>query len=313
MSWIKKGLIYKVEKKSNWAYSHTHKPSTIFISRNILRIYFGVRDMQNITRTTFIDVQPDKPEKILYIHDKPVIDIGELGSFDDSGVNVSCLAREGSIIYMYYIAWNPSLTVPTRNSIGLAISEDNGLTFNKIFNAPVVDRNRYDPFYIGACDVIKVNNIWKMYYTSGKRWKIIKSKPEIWYYIRYAESINGIDWKIFNLDCIKPKNEFECIARPSVIFENGKYKMWFCYRDMLNFRIDKSKSYRIGYAESKDGKSWERIDKKVDIDVASIGWDSEMIAYPEVYKFKNKYYMIYNGNKFGQTGFGYAILENEFK
>ena len=35
-----------------------------------------------------------------------------------------------------------------------------------------------------------------------------------------------------------------------------------------------------------------------------------MICYPNVIKVKDKLYMFYNGNGFGQSGFGYAELEN---
>ena len=31
-----------------------------------------------------------------------------------------------------------------------------------------------------------------------------------------------------------------------------------------------------------------------------------MVCYPEVVKYKDLYYMFYNGNKFGNTGIGYA-------
>lgn len=31
-----------------------------------------------------------------------------------------------------------------------------------------------------------------------------------------------------------------------------------------------------------------------------------MLEYASVIKFKNKYIMLYNGNQFGKTGFGFA-------
>ena len=47
----------------------------------------------------------------------------------------------------------------------------------------------------------------------------------------------------------------------------------------------------------------------MDLTTSVDGWDSEMLEYASVKKYKNKYYMIYNGNGFGKTGFGYAIEE----
>ena len=65
----------------------------------------------------------------------------------------------------------------------------------------------------------------------------------------------------------------------------------------------------IGYARSSDLKTWEREDEQAGIDVSEDGWDSNMIAYPYVVKTRNGVYLFYNGNGFGASGFGYAILE----
>ncbi len=38
--------------------------------------------------------------------------------------------------------------------------------------------------------------------------------------------------------------------------------------------------------------------------------DSEAISYPYIFIFKERKIMLYNGNGFGKTGFGYAVLES---
>jgi hypothetical protein len=45
------------------------------------------------------------------------------------------------------------------------------------------------------------------------------------------------------------------------------------------------------------------------LELSNEGWDSEMIAYPYIINIKGKSVMFYNGNSFGKTGFGYAVLE----
>jgi hypothetical protein len=77
--------------------------------------------------------------------------------------------------------------------------------------------------------------------------------------------------------------------------------MWYSYR---------GDAYKIGYAESCDGKKWERLDAQVGITTSASGWDSEMIEYPFVFDHKGHRYMLYNGNDYGRTGFGLAILEH---
>jgi hypothetical protein len=82
--------------------------------------------------------------------------------------------------------------------------------------------------------------------------------------------------------------------------------MWYSYRAQKN--ID---TYRIGYAESNDGISWVRKDEEIGIDVSNEGWDSEMICYPYIFDHNGKRYMLYNGNGYGKTGFGLAVLEED--
>ena len=317
MKWIKMngdGWIYAPSGKHGFDASHCHKPTPVIIDDETVRVFFGVRDNNSKTRTTFIDLDINDLTHVKYIHDKPVLDLGTIGAFDDSGANVSSIVKVGNFLYMYFIGWNPSTTVHTRNSIGLAVSMDNGLTFNRMYTGAVLDRTKDEPFYTGAVDVIKQGDIWKMWYTSGSAWEIINGKPEIHYHIKYATSLDGIDWRRDNISCIPPQNSIEATARPSVIYDIASpipYKMWYSRRDIVDFRSDKKHQYRAGYAESLNGINWIRKDDEVGIDISETGWDSEAIAYPYVIKLKNNFYMFYNGNSFGKTGFGIAELQGE--
>jgi hypothetical protein len=93
-----------------------------------------------------------------------------------------------------------------------------------------------------------------------------------------------------------------------VIKSGDLYQMWYCYRHSEDYR-DGSGSYRIGYAESRDGMAFERHEDRVGLSVSADGWDSTMICYPYVLRIDGRTLMFYNGNGFGQTGFGYAQLE----
>ena len=53
------------------------------------------------------------------------------------------------------------------------------------------------------------------------------------------------------------------------------------------------------------------MDDLVGIDRAEDGWDSVMIEYPFVYEHRGRKYMLYNGNGFGETGIGYAVLTED--
>ena len=83
--------------------------------------------------------------------------------------------------------------------------------------------------------------------------------------------------------------------------ENEIYKMWYAFR---------GDAYQMGYAESEDGTNWKRKDEIVGISISSSGWDSEMIEYPYILNHENNLYMFYNGNGYGESGIGLAVLEN---
>ncbi|HRP74299.1 MAG TPA: hypothetical protein PK725_00255 [Rhodocyclaceae bacterium] len=306
MKWTKLGLVYRVKGRHGFDLTHCHKPTPLLVDPSTLRVYFGTRDEFNRTRTTFIDVNPENPLEIKYIHDRPVIDLGKLGAFDDSGANVCSVVRDGKSILMYYIGANTSTTVHMRNAVGIAVSDDRGFTFRRLYDGAILDRTKNEPYYTGAAEVLHENGLWKCYYTSGNEWRIVDGKPEIDYQIKYATSSNGIDWRRDNLQVIEPIDEFEVCARPSVWCHNGIYHMYFSRRSITGFRQNPSNGYRAGYARSEDGIVWQRLDEEAGIFPSSDGWDSEGIAYPYHFDLPERELLFYNGNQFGRSGFGVA-------
>ena len=303
MKWIKKGLIFEPKGNFDWMVTHASLPIANKIKDDLYRIYFATRDKDNRSYTAYIEMDIKNPKEILYIPENPVLKPGKLGTFDDSGAISSWIVNYNKKKYLYYAGWNIGVTVPFHNSVGLAISQDGGKTFNKYSEGPILDRNIIEPYFVGSSCVIIENEIWKMWYLSCVKWEIENGRSKHYYHIKYAESKDGITWNRKGIVCIdfKSKDEY-AISRPCVIKEEGIYKMWYSYRGGTD-------TYRIGYAESADGIKWERKDEEAGIDISESGWDSEMIEYPFVLEHKGKKYMLYNGNSYGKTGFGYAILK----
>ena len=313
MRWAKKGVIFRPERHSEWMARHACVPIADKVDEDVIRIYFGPRDTQGRTTTTFIEVEADNPGHVLRVHDRPVLGLGALGAFDDSGAMPSCIVNHEGRKYLYYIGWNRGVTVPYRNSIGLAVSDDGGLIFERVFQGPVVDRTKDEPFFCASPFVLydEAEQKWKLWYASSTGWTVVHGKPEPLYQIKYAESADGRTWVRNNVACLEYSFEGEANARPCVRKENGRYRMWYCFRGSVDYRTDKRQSYRLGYAESFDGVQWERRDNDVGIKRSEDGWDSVMMEYPYVYEHRGRKYLLYNGNGFGETGFGYAILEED--
>lgn len=312
--WNKKGLIYVPDGSLNWSISHAQVPVADFIEdQNRIKIYFSTRDEFSRSRPAYIIVDADNPKIILEIGKEPILELGNLGTFDDCGVMPSWIVtRNNNEKWLYYIGWNVRNTIPYHNAVGLAISTDGGVVFNKFSEGPLWDRNHKDPHYSGTSCVLFDEGVWKNWYLSCTEWRDVNGKSEPRYHIKYAESLNGIDWIRNGVIAIDYLNFDEAgIVKASVIKENERYCMWYSYRNFENYRVNKENSYRIGYAESSDGLSWVRKDKSSGIKRSDYGWDSKMIEYPHVVKVKDKTYMFYNGNGFGASGFGYAELETK--
>ena len=114
MQWVKKGRIFSADNQYEWMAHHASVPIADKVDDRVLRIYFGPRDRQGRTRPAFIDVEADNPANVIYVHDRPVLDLGKPGAFDDSGVMPSCIVNDGGRKYLYYIGWNLGVTVPYR-------------------------------------------------------------------------------------------------------------------------------------------------------------------------------------------------------
>lgn len=309
MRWIKKGVIFVPKGENPNMTSHASIPFAEVTNKGTIRIYFSSRNSKGQSLPYSLDLNPNNLNEILTLNEEPLFLLGNLGTFDDNGIMPSCIVNFANRKYLYYIGWNPQVTVSYRLSIGLAFSDDFGETFTKFYKGPICDRSIYEPYFNTAPYIIVENNTWKMWYISCTEWKIINSYPEPLYHVKYAESNDGIRWDKKGIVCVDYDENAEAIGRPCVIKENNTYRMWYSYRRISDYRNSKDNSYRIGYAESYDGIKWERKDHIVGIERSNEGWDSEMIEYCHILNFKGKKHMFYNGNGFGKTGFGYAVLE----
>lgn len=305
MKWIKKGLIFNPENLGGWRDNTFLTPTPYLLSNDVIRVYGGFRDQQGVSRIGFIDVSAKNPGLVLRISEKPVLDIGKDGMFDDNGVILGSVIANKDEIWMYYVGFQLVKKVKFLAFSGLAISRDNGETFVRASDTPVLDRFD-DEHYIRAIHtVIKEDNKYKTWYSTGNRWEIINNIPYPQYKIMYIESVDGIQFPMKKgIDCLDVVNDEYRIGRPTIFIEDGVYKMFYT-KDTL------SKKYSAGYAESKDGINWVRKEEKFNLPLSPEGWDSETICYPVPLTTKYGRYLFYSGNNMGLSGVGYAQLQQQ--
>ena len=313
MKWIKKGKIFDSSDRFDWMHRYAQVP-TPYLLNDRIRIFFTCRPQpkndMNVSLTSFIDVDINEPKKILYIHSTPSLKLGNKGDFDEFGIHPLTLLEIGDLTYFYYQGWTRMYSVPYTTSLGLAISKDKGLTFEKYSKGPLFGRSPNEPYLENGFFIFKENKKFLMWYASAFEWlEVSENKFEPVYQIVFATSNDGVNWKRYSKPLFNTIYKKEANGRPTIIKIDSTYHMWFCYRNVLDFRPGGEGVYRIGYAYSKDKYNWIRDDSKAGIDLSSEGWDSQMIAYPYVIKVGEKILMFYNGNEFGKYGFGYAELD----
>lgn len=317
MKWIKLGQIFNPleHKLPNNCVEFAQSPQTLIFD-TFIRIYFSTREKEYATgkylsHIAYVDFDHSF-NHIINVSPDPVIELGKLGCFDEHGIFPINILKNGDKIHAYTCGWNRRTSVSVDTAIGFASSIDNGTTFQKIGDGPILGPSLNEPFLVGDPFVKLYNGQFHMWYMFGTQWQNFNkdTPPDRTYKIGHATSDDGINWlKEDGIQVIPDKlNSDESMALPTVIEINKRFHMYFCYRESSDFRKNSARGYRIGHAYSDDLSHWIRDDDNMGIDVSSDGWDSEMLCYPHIFELNNEIYLLYNGNEFGRYGFGIAKL-----
>lgn len=300
--WKSLGIIFNLKNlKLSWAKSHAMLPTVYKIKKNKIRIFFGSRNLNNVSSVGYVDLEyKNRVFKVIKYSKKPVLKPGLLGCFDDNGVLASCIIKKKKYYYLFYIGWRPSVT--TRYSLIAGLSKSQSLgNFSRVSKSPILSTNNKEPYQIlTAPHVIKYKKKYLMWYVSCNKWK---NKDFPIYDIKFASSNDLINWNQTGIVSIKLKKKERAVARPYVIFENKKFKMWYSYEKGV-------RGYKIGYAESFNGINWKRKDKEIKF-INKSSEESLMQEYPNIVKINNEKFMFYNGNNYGEAGIFCARLEKK--
>ncbi|MDG1689728.1 MAG: hypothetical protein P8I02_02975 [Flavobacteriales bacterium] len=296
MEWEKLGKIFSINNKNVWLVSHSSVPFARHLKEGVFRIYYSVRNKNNKSQSSYFDYNLESMKIVNELTKAPLMKPGIKGSFDDAGVTLSCYCNDNDMYY--YMGWNIPKNVPFDNQIGASYLEGN--IMKKYITNPIFGKCDKEPLSFGYPWVLKVKKNYYMWYDTNFSWNP-KDPKNYKFPLRSAISKDGIKWEKTYHTNIKLKENERAIARPCVIYEDERFKMWYS--------IDINGKYSITYAESFDGRNWIQMDDKVGIVKSNNGWDSEEIEYPFVFDFNSDRYMLYNGNNYGKSGIGLAILK----
>jgi predicted GH43/DUF377 family glycosyl hydrolase len=307
------GHIYMPDGAKDWMRTHAQVPRP-FEMKDRIRIYFTTRgepdfDGMFVSKIAFIDVEKNNPQNIINISSKPILDVGEIGKFDQFGVMPGNVIKIDGKYIMYYTGWQRDPNFPYITLIGRAESYDlKKLDFNRSSVKPILGTTSAEPFLCNGPYVVTNNNLIYIFYASALSWIEFKGKKESHYIIMNAKSEdNGITWIRNAVGCIPTLIEQECQNSPTIIKIGNKFHMWFCFRHATDFR-NPERGYKLGYACSEDLINWHRDDSNAFLHGTQEKWDKEMQCYPGVIEVNGRYLLFYCGNNFGGIGFGFAEI-----
>jgi len=298
------GLVVAPRVMEQWWYSHASYPTAFPRADGLVDVYFSVRDAGNNSSLAKLTIELNEDQfKIIDGPTGPLLSPGKRGAFDADGVSVTSLVERDDVIIAYYLGWSKGVSVPFSNFIGTATcKKEQGARFQRVSQAPSVGRSAIDPYSMGYPWVIRAGDVYRMWYGSHLCWG--DEGLEMEHVIKEAVSNDGLSWTAtgniaVDLDRNDPK-EF-AVSRPCVIAENdGSLSMWFARR---------CPGYELAFATSHDdGHTWLRHKHAIAWANESQPWDDIEQTYPCVFDHAGHRYLLYNGNGYGRSGFGLAIL-----
>jgi len=305
------GMIHRCVGNCYWWSSHDMAPTAMKYNDNILRVFVGCWDSNKVSRIGYVDVDINNPNMVLNVSDKPILDIGRDGCFDENGVFPSHVyTREDGTVLLFYTGFQLGYKIRHYNFGGLAISKDYGKSFERYSQAPLLDRADEGLFVRAGQSIEKdyVNGGYHVIYGAGSSWCMCKGEYRPVYDVFYQHSEDGITLKDSGERIISCDLSIEHgLGRPQII------KLGGCFYCFYTRRIIKDMKYFIGVSRSLDCKKWERIDWVFDdVEYGKDGeFDNEMIYFPSVVKVsENKAFLFYSGNYYGRDGMG--VMELEF-
>lgn len=299
MAWHKLGQIFVPGSTHPNLVSHAANPLTVLLSGDVFRIFYSGRDAQNRSSVGGVDIDIARRE-IVAQHDAPFFTHGPTGSFYEAGVSIGNIYEVGAQRYMGFMGWQNPPEGHWRGDIGrLLLREDLSLSLDSA--TPLMGIDGTDPISLSYPYILPHEGEYRMWYGSTVAWDA--GNGEMLHVIKHARSTDGHQWRRDGLAVPYVLGVAQAFSRPSVLHDAAGWHMWFSYRSGAG------EAYRIGYAHSVDGLSWQLRNEQSGIDVSANDWDSEMICYPHVFEHAGQRYMLYNGDGYGKTGFGLAVWE----
>ena len=221
IAWKRNSIPVLAPGPAKWDSVKVEAPSVVTLPNGTYRMYYGGSNIRDSEAGFHIGLATSRDGVKWQKYDSPVLSATK-ASFDDLGILGSSVLQKNG----HYWMWYPGLSSKSAVAIGLARSQD-GLRWEKKGVVLKLDVEKVNKSDIG---VISPHVIWngamfEMFYV------ILENEGKLMGPIWHAVSSDGLQWKKDARPILERGGKKSWTANgidgPSVLLENGKYRMWF--------------------------------------------------------------------------------------
>lgn len=303
--WEKLGHLYSNPGLHPKLVSHAANPTPVHLDGDVYRVFFSARDDRNRSSVGAVDIDI-AARRVVREHAEPALVHGPEGSYFEAGISIGNCHATASGRYILFMGWQQPPGGHWFGEVGrIVVADDLSLRVEDPVS-PFLPRDATDPVSLSYPWVMEDGaGGYAMWYGSTVTWDA--GNGEMLHTLNAATSPDGDTWTRTGLAVPFRLGVAQAFSKPAVLRNaDGSADMWFSYRGTREI------PYRIGRAHSPDGRAWRLAleDTGIDVDPDPAAWDGQMIEYPHVLAHGGETYMLYNGNGFGKSGFGLAVLRD---
>jgi len=299
MPWVKLGQIFSEKDLPQKNLSHSSNPTPVFITENIIRIFYSARDLMNRSSIYAFDFDI-LCMKIVKSYEQCFLKFGNSKTYYRSGISLGGFYEFKKEKFILFMGWENDQKNHWRGNLGRIRLCSNCKLLVADHN-PLLKIDNIDPISFSYPCILPYKNKLYMWYGSTKTWD--GPNNEMIHIINYAVSNDGTNWEKKGQALPFKPGSYQAFSRPSVIKDKQNNLLM-----MFSYRPGNEVKYNIGGAKSENGEDWNLELSNLSLKVSKDGWDSEMVEYPHLFEWRNDIYMLYNGNDFGKSGIGISIL-----
>ena len=269
-------------------------PTPILLD-NTIRIYGGIRDSQGQSSIAFAELEAESLN-LVRISSDFVLDTRSSNDFDSNGSILGTIQNFGKKWHMLYVGFRKSKKVKFEAHTGLAVSEDNGMTFQpkkRILNN--IKTFFGTSFCIEACHWSELDEFGtgKAFLTVGNSWEIIDGK-QFPRYETYEVLLKNFELAQVLQKVPTPLNVYR-LGRPRVITNH------FGQSKLILTGGKRNLDYRPYVFEKKESKYMKSKDK-FPISPGDFEFCRIQVSYPASVNYSDQTYIFFNGDNMGEDG-----------